>query len=110
MMMATRILKLQDNNGDVEIPIRIFAPQQDKSAWKCRYEIGWPDGKFESEGYGQDAVQAILLTCQKIGIELYVSDEHKSGNLMWGEPGKGYGFPVPRTVRDLLIGNDKEFF
>jgi hypothetical protein len=110
MVIATRTLKLHDDNGDVEVPIRIFTPEQDESAWKCHYEVEWPDGKFESEGYGQDAVQAILLTFQKIGIELYVSDEHKSGNLMWGEPGKGYGFPVSKTVRDLLIGDDKESY
>ena len=27
----------------------------------------------------------------------------------WLEPGRGYGFPVPDNIRDLLVGDDKRF-
>jgi hypothetical protein len=110
MIIATRMLILRGEAGDAEIPIRIHALEQDDRCWKCRYAVEWPGGKFESEAYGEDAVQAIVLAFEKIGVELYVSDEHKSGKLGWGEPGNGYGFPVAKTVRDLLVGYDKQFF
>lgn len=28
---------------------------------------------------------------------------------MWEKPGDGYGFPIPKNGRDLLIGADKIF-
>ena len=110
MIIATRVLILRTEAGDVEIPIRIHAPEPADRSWKCRYEIGWPDETFKSQGYGEDAVQAIELTFQKIGIELYVSEGHKAGKLGWNEPGAGYGFPVPKNVRDLLVGYDKQIY
>lgn len=45
-----------------------------------------------------------------VGTDIYTSDYHASGKLRWGEPGTGYGFPVPSSIRDLLIGDDKKFF
>lgn len=56
---------------------------------------------------GVDAVQALELALKIIGAQLYASDHHASGRLMWEAPGKGYGFPVPTSMRDLLIGDDK---
>ncbi len=110
--IATRTLVLRSDSGEVEIPIRIFAPERDesRSCWKCRYAVEWPAGTFESQGYGEDAVQAIILTFQKISAELYTSDEHKSGRLGWNEPGNGYGFPMAKTICDLAVGYDKEFY
>jgi hypothetical protein len=55
-------------------------------------------------------VQALELTLRIIGAQIYASDHHASGNLMWLAPGDGYGFPVTTGIRDLLIGNDKKFF
>jgi hypothetical protein len=109
MIIATRVLKLSAAGGDVDVPVRIFAPVPDDRCWKVRYAIEWPDKTYESAGFGEDAVQALILTFQKIGIELYVSDEHKAGRLGWYEPGQGYGFPLAKTVRDLAVGYDKEF-
>jgi hypothetical protein len=112
MVIATRVLKLRQPTGDTDVPIRIFAPElhESLSCWKVRYEIEWPDRTFKREGYGEDAVQALILTLQMIGAVLYTSEEHESGNLFWLEPGTGYGFLMPRTTRDLLIGHDKEFY
>ena len=110
MIIATRVLKLKDRKKEIEIPVNIHAPEQHAGAWLCRYEIGWPGGVWTSAGHGFDATQAIVLTLQKIGTEIYCSDYHKSGQLMLDRPGSGYGFPVPHNVRDMLIGDDKTFF
>jgi hypothetical protein len=52
-------------------------------------------------------MQAVLLALQMIGAVLYTSDYHKSGKLFWEKPGRGYGFPVPSNLQDMLIGDDK---
>lgn len=77
--------------------------------WICRYSIGWPDSARDSFGAGVDSIQALHLALQKIGIELYASAYHKAGVLMFDRPGNGYGFPIPKNGRDLLIGDDKIF-
>jgi hypothetical protein len=59
------------------------------------------------EAMGVDAVQALELALKMIGALIYTSDHHAAGNLMWEAQGKGYGFPVSRTIRDLLVGDDK---
>jgi hypothetical protein len=111
MMIAGRLLKLRQSTGDTDIPIRIFLPERhDDGAWSCRYEIDWPDRKHSNVVWGIDSIQAIILTYQCIGAEIYASKEHESGNLMWGERGKGYGFPVTSNIRNLLIGDDQRFF
>ena len=58
---------------------------------------------------GVDAVQALLFALQMIGAEVYTSSQHQSGRLEWLERGRGYGFPVPDNIRDLLVGDDKRF-
>ena len=62
-----------------------------------------------SQGWGAEAIQAICLTLEKIGIELYTSAYHEAGELVWTELGKGYGFPVPGNARHLLVGGDRYF-
>ena len=110
MLLATRVLKLQGSDGTVEIPIRLFAPEQgEPSGWFCRFEIDWPHGMAKKKAWGFDAIQAIHLTLQMIGADIYFSEYHKSGKLMLDGPGKGYGFPVPKNARDLLIGDDARF-
>jgi hypothetical protein len=108
--IAQRSVYLKSEDGDVEIPVRIFAPEKSDRSWKCRYTIGWPEGEFENAIFGEDSMQALILTTQIIGVHLYTSDHHKSGKLYSGEPGGGYGFPVPNGSRDLLEGDDKKFF
>jgi hypothetical protein len=108
-MIATRVLKLQLEHDACDVPIRIFAPQDRDGSWSCRYEIDWPDGRHTMEVFGVDSIQAILLAFQMIGAELYTSEYHKSGQLIFHEPGQGYGFPVAASIRDLLIGNDRKY-
>jgi hypothetical protein len=109
MLIATRVLKLRRATGDVEIPVRIFAPERRPGSWFCKFEVDWPDGPWAMAAGGVDAVQALELALKMIGAQIYASDHHASGNLFWEEPGRGYGFPVPRTIQDLLVGDDKKF-
>jgi hypothetical protein len=111
MIIASRTLKLRRGATDVEIPIRIFSPEISKrDSWSCRYEIDWPDQKWSMTTWGVDAVQALVNALQMIGSEIYTSNYHKSGKLYLDAPGRGYGFPVPATLRDLLQGDDAKFF
>ena len=110
MIIATRDLVLRDQARAINIPVRIHAPENAKGDWICRFDIGWPEGRVERWGTGVDAVQALLFAVQMIGAEVYASSEHKSGRLEWLEAGRGYGFPVPNTIADLLVGDDKRFF
>jgi hypothetical protein len=111
MMIAERILRARIANDKVQVPIRIFKPEQtNKGGWSCRYEIDWPDGRWTMVAEGLDAVQSLLNALFMIGSEIYTSNFHKSGALYLDEPGQGYGFPVPVTLRHLLTGTDARFF
>jgi hypothetical protein len=44
-----------------------------------------------------------------IGAELYCSEEHQSGHLIWGNDWDGYGFPVSPNIRDLLGRDDAKY-
>ncbi|MES1155751.1 MAG: hypothetical protein ABUL48_04905 [Pseudorhodoplanes sp.] len=111
MMIASRVLTLRSGKEEIKIPIQIFAPQREKpGAWGCRYEVGWPEGKRSVTACGIDSIQAITIALGMIGAEIYTSNYHKSGNLFWDVPGKGYGFPVASSLRDLLIGDDAKYF
>jgi hypothetical protein len=103
------MLTYAGDDGDIPVPITIDIPRQGKRDWSCAYEIGWPDGPRQGFGYGIDATQAMLLALKAVGIDLYTSDYHRSGRLRWIEPGDGYGYPVPKNIRDLLVGNDAEY-
>lgn len=109
MTVFTRILHDRDNPA-AEIPVRVFAPAPDDGAWWCRFTIGWPDGELARKAGGIDAIQALDLALKMIGANLYTSDLHEAGRLVWLEAGRPYGFPVPDTIRDLLIGDDARLF
>ena len=110
MLIAERNLEFRESDGTVsKIPIRLFSPEGSNKIWSCRYTIGWPDGTYSSSGHGVDQFQALFLTLQKIGADIYFSDYHKTGRLYFERQGSGYGFPVPKNARDLLLGDDKRF-
>jgi hypothetical protein len=108
--IATRVLKLRAPGGEREVRIRIFAPEQRAAEWACRCEIGWPAGAEAMTVFGGDAVQALLLALQTIGVRLYLSEHHEARTLAWGDDRKGYGFPVTISLRDLLVGEDRKYF
>ncbi len=108
MIVAERNLKLIKSGED--IPIVIFTPREADGSWFCKFTIGWPDGEIAMDAGGIDSVQAIELAFKMIGAFIYSSDHHASGELVWLEVGKGYGFPVTKDLRDLLVGEDRKFF
>lgn len=108
MILATRILKLKTGSGEVEVPVTFDVPEYNRGAWTCHFRIGWPEGPDASHGSGYDSVQAVTFAMQRAAIHLYMTKHHKSGNLYWTEPGKGYGFILPRVSRDdEAIGHDR---
>ncbi|MGA3309842.1 MAG: hypothetical protein ABSD08_14680 [Xanthobacteraceae bacterium] len=109
MIIADRSLKLHQGQSDVDVAVRIFLPERNEGAWATKYEIDWPEGTRKGIAQGLDSVQSLLFALKMIGAEIYTSDYHKSGNLMWSEPGQGYGFPVSQNLRDFLQGEDAEF-
>ena len=109
MIIATRTLTLREGKTSREVQICLHAPEESAADWICRFEIEWPEGKVERWGSGVDAVQALSSALQMIGAEIYTSHYHRTGKLEWLEAGRGYGFPVPNAIRDLLIGDDKNF-
>ncbi|MEW6451159.1 MAG: hypothetical protein AB1490_10945 [Pseudomonadota bacterium] len=110
MIIASRLLILRSDPQDVEIAVLIHAPEMDSVDWICRLEIEWPEGRAERWAAGVDAVQALALALEMIGTEIYASPHHETGHLEWLAPGRGYGFPVPNNIRDLLVGDDRKFF
>ena len=106
MLIAYRRLVITGPSGDTEVPVRLFQPENDDGMWTCRYEIDWPSEKWSRFAAGADSIQALILALQKIGAEIYTSSYHRSGSLRWLERQRGYGFPVPSNVRDLLRGDD----
>ena len=107
MTVAQRILKIDIEGDEVEVPIRIHVPIQRDDHWQCDYEIGWPTAVRRSVGRGIDSVQSLLIAMQKIGAEIYTIEAHRTGKLKWERHGGGYGFPLPRGIRDLHEGDDK---
>jgi hypothetical protein len=82
------------------------SPKQKDGMWICRYEIDWPSGTKSHFAAGIDGMQALVLATGTVGAEIYASDYHKSGSLRWFEANQGYGFPVPPSFQDMLIGDD----
>lgn len=110
MIFAERILKLKGSGTDQDIPIVIFTPKEADGSWLCKFTIGWPDGEIAMDAGGVDGVQALEVALRMIGAIIYSSDHHASGDLVWLERGKGYGFPVTSGLRDMLVGDDRKFF
>jgi hypothetical protein len=108
MVIVNRNLKFETESGEKDIPIKIYLPiQQNDDSWQCEYEIGWPAEVRKSKAFGIDSIQALSLAMQKIGSEIYTSDAHRSGKLMWLKRKDGYGFPLPSGIRDLYEGADR---
>jgi hypothetical protein len=107
MIAATRTLQLRQGAGTTDVRVQIHVPENLGSHWVCNFEIGWPENNQLGHAGGLDAVQALYLAMQMIGIHLYANPAHKAGTLSWGDPGGGYGFPMPKGSGDLLVGKDR---
>ena len=73
------------------------------------FRLGWPDGTQIGYGAGVDAVQALSIALMNIAAQLYTSSYHRSGKLRWDKAGNGYGFPIAKPLRHLLVGEDRAF-
>ena len=82
-------------------------PFFERSAWTCKFSIGWPEGSLRHQGMGSDSVQALHSALRMIAIDLYASPQHRNGTLVFEEPGDGYGFPLPADSRGEALGRDK---
>ena len=110
MIIGTRTLTVETPDGDMPVVIRMFLPEPIETTWDCRYEIDWPEGTIKSHTQGNDALHAIELAMQKLGTEVYMSRYHHEGKMWWIKPWVGYGFPMPKEARDLMIGHDALFY
>jgi hypothetical protein len=110
MVVATRMLTLKTESGEIGVPIRVFAPEKEDSGWSCRYQIDWPEGTEDMKAAGADSMQALIIAMKMIGADLYSSSYHRSGKLRFEAQGSGYGFPVVTSIRDLLEGDDATYF
>ena len=97
--IAERHLQLT-NGGHVDV--LIWAPERiADDEFRCAYQIQGMTVARESHAIGADGIQALMLAFEKIGVELYTSDDAKSGALrLDGE--LDLGFPVPKGLSDLL--------
>jgi len=95
---------------EVPVEVRVYLPSAIDAGWDCRYEIDWPEGTLKSHVVGIDALHALNLVQQKIGLTLLMSRYHQERSMWWIRPEEGYGFPVPKNARDLLIGHDQRFY
>ena len=110
MMIASRLLKFRGSKGETDIPIRLFAPEKsDGGAWSCRYEVDWPDGQWVHAAHGARLSAGDIPRTANDRREIYASEYHKSGKLILEGRGRGYGFPVASSLRDLLIGDDAKY-
>jgi hypothetical protein len=106
-VILNRIFKIETEDGEKEVPICFYLPIQSEDDWECEYEIDWPTGLRRFKAYGIDSVQSLSHALQMVGAELYTSDAHRSGKLMWLERGAGYGLLLPSSIRHLYEGDDK---
>ncbi len=107
-MTFIRLLHIKQGVAIQDVPVAISTPVEREGSWFCNYEIGWPEGTRSDEIGGADALHAIYLCMQAVALTLYASPYHKSGSLYWRQPGDGYGFPMPKSARGDLVGQDRE--
>jgi uncharacterized protein DUF6968/uncharacterized protein DUF3658 len=107
VVIARRTLTMEVDGRDVAVPVTLYAPVDKTDHWCCEFEIAWPDKPKLGKGNGLDAVQALLIALEMVGINLYSSDAHKQGKLKLDEPHGGYGFPLNSALRDLYEGRDR---
>ena len=109
MPFATRRLAVLEKGVLLDVAVRVYSPEEDDRAWICRYEIDWPERVRGGAGFGVDGIQALVIALQNIGVELYASPYHRAGTLVFDKTGNGYGFPIAKDARHLLVGDDAKF-
>jgi hypothetical protein len=100
---ASRELML---DGEQMVQILIGKPERlpDHDDWYCSHQIvGIGSGEVKRI-WGVDSVQALVLSLQMVGAQLYCSAEYAAGRLSWecGAVKGDLGLPVPENIRDVL--------
>jgi hypothetical protein len=99
LVIAVRELSL---SGGTTVSVIIGRPEPfpDGNGCYCPYQfLGIGDQRVRYAG-GEDTVQALMLTLEKIGTDLYTSPEAKAG-LLTLNGSRDLDFPVPHSIRDL---------
>ena len=109
MIIAERLLSLKDASSLKDIKIALSAPVLDGASWFCSFSIAWPEGERTLRVGGADSMQALVCALQLLGAELYASNYHKAGRLVFNEQVLGYGIPVPPNFRPDLVGDDAKY-
>jgi len=61
MIILGRLLKLDADGDETDVPIILHLPVDTQDHWRCDYEIGWPEGVRRGKGLGIDSIQALLI-------------------------------------------------
>jgi len=99
--------ELTEADSGEKIIIEILRPYLQDDNAICDYNIKWPNKIEHGSVSGIDEVQAISLCLQRIGAIIYTNKIVDINRLIWLEQGGGFGFFLPKTLRDLYIGDDK---
>lgn len=108
IVIASRILVL-DGEQKVQVLIGKPEPLPGSNDWCCPNQIvGIGSGKVNCIA-GVDSVQALVLSLQMVGAQLYCSAEYEAGRLSWecGAVKGDLGLPVPENIRDVLPRENK---
>ena len=102
--LGIRTLVLDDHS---EVTVIFGVPQplsENETEFFCPYQILGLGTDSIRYAIGMDALQAIEYTMQHVGINLYTSEEARSGRLSWqyGRKKGDLGFPVTPGQEDLL--------
>ncbi|MBL8597171.1 MAG: hypothetical protein JNL14_05485 [Devosia sp.] len=115
MIIGMRELTAICKSGEHKtVALQLEAPVESEGAWRCWYEIRWPEDEWPAQltrsfAYGVDSLSAIQMGLMKLGAELHFSSYHKEGKLYWTEGQIGCGVILPRDARDLLRGEDARY-
>ncbi len=115
MIIATRKLTVVTKSGrEADVAVRLFLPVGSGDRCECRYEMdfpedGWPAQTVKGSAVGSDALHALQLAIQKLGVELHMTSYHSDKAMRWGH-WDGYGIALPKEGRDLMRGDDAKFF
>lgn len=98
VLIAERRLECRDGAGKRhEVVVRIGKPmldQEPKPAWYCPFAITGMGGEIERKAFGEDSVQALLLSLKMIGVELEQYARSRSCKFTWLGM-EELGFPSP---------------
>ena len=100
VVIATREIDIDDNR---KVTVAIGMPQEfpEGHDFYCPYQILGMGRENVRYGAGVDPVQALILTLQIIGTDLYTSDAFKAGRLRY-LGSRNLGFPVPENISDII--------